>query len=229
MSDLLFCVTITGREKLQKYMALYSSCRMPVNLVTLGHGTAASETMDMLGLDSTEKAVCLSFTTEELWKKTKRQLEKKLHIDFPGMGIAFVVPVSSVAGKRQLEYLTDGLDYEKGDESELKNTESELIIAVCNQGYSENVMEAAKSAGAMGGTVIHAKGTGMQHAEKFFGITLASEKDMIFIVTSAVNKNGIMSSIAEKAGMNSRAKAIVFSLPVTDTAGLRLADEVTED
>ena len=86
-------------------------------------------------------------------------------------------------------------------------------------------MDAAKGAGAGGGTVVHAKGTGMERAEAFFGVSLASEKEMIFIVAKSEQKNAIMQAVMRGAGMDTRAKAIVFSLPVTNTAGLRLMEE----
>lgn len=72
--------------------------------------------------------------------------------------------------------------------------------------------------------MIHAKGTGMEYAEKYLGVTIAAEKAMIFIVTKKDQKNSIMKAIMEQAGMQTPAKTIVFSLPVTDTAGLRLVD-----
>ena len=86
-------------------------------------------------------------------------------------------------------------------------------------------MDAARGAGAYGGTVIHARGTGMEKAEQFLGFSLASEKEMIFIVAQKEQKNNIMKAIMENAGSDSRAKSIVFSLPVTDTAGLRLIED----
>ena len=79
--------------------------------------------------------------------------------------------------------------------------------------------------GTGGGTVIHAKGIGMEKAEQFLGVSIAAEKEMIFIVTKSKGKNEIMKAIMEQAGMNSKAKSIVFFLPVTSTAGLRLQEE----
>ena len=78
--------------------------------------------------------------------------------------------------------------------------------------------------GAGGGTVIHAKGTGLEKAEKFLGVSIVNEKEIIFIVTKAADKNGIMKSIMQKTGLQSEAKSVVFSIPVTDTAGLRLQE-----
>ena len=122
-------------------------------------------------------------------------------------------------------FLTDKQGFEKGEESTLKDTTHELLVVISNQRYGDLVMDAARSAGAPGGTVIHAKGTGMERAEQFLGISLAAEKELTFIVVKSQQKNAIMQSIMEKAGMETKAKSIVFSLPVTSTAGLRLLEE----
>ena len=82
---------------------------------------------------------------------------------------------------------------------------------------------AARTAGAGGGTVIHAKGTGMEGAAAFLGVELVNEKELVLIVSRTSQKNTIMKAIME--GANPKAGAIVFSLPVTDTAGLRLMEE----
>ena len=70
-----------------------------------------------------------------------------------------------------------------------------------------------------------AKGSGMEQAEKFMGVALAAEKEMIFIVAKKEQKNDIMKAVMEQAGLDTKAKSIVFSLPVTDTAGLRLLED----
>lgn len=81
----------------------------------------------------------------------------------------------------------------------------ELIMAIMNEGYSDTVMDAARSAGAGGGTVLHAKGTGRARAEKFFGVSLADEKDVVYIVAHAEEKAAIMQAIADNAGPGTRA------------------------
>ena len=57
------------------------------------------------------------------------------------------------------------------------------------------------------------------------GVSLAAEKEMVFIVTKTEQKNAIMQAIMKDAGLDTKAKSIVFSLPVTDTAGLRLIED----
>lgn len=107
----------------------------------------------------------------------------------------------------------------------MKDTKYELLVVIANQGYTEMIMEAARKASATGGTVLHAKGTGMEKAETFLGVSLAQEKEMIFLVVKKEAKNPIMRAVMEEAGLNSKAKSIVFSLPVTETAGMRLIED----
>lgn len=225
MGSLYWMTTIVDRKIAKKYVELYNETGKTVLFVTLGTGTASSEVMDYLGLDSSEKAVIFSLQEEESWLETKKLLQKKLQIDAPGGGIAFTVPLSSIGGKKTLQFLLEKEDFKKEEESTLKDTVHELIVVISDQGYVDMIMEAARGAGAYGGTVIHAKGTGMEVAEKFMGVSLAAEKEMTFIVTKKEQKNDIMKAIMEKAGAETKAKSIVFSLPVTDTAGLRLLED----
>jgi len=213
------------RNQVRKYLHLYEEEGLQIMLVTLGDGTASGDVLDYLGLEATEKAVIFSVLTDENFYKTKKSLQKKLQIDAPGGGIAFIVPFSSIGGKKALQFFTVGQDFQKEEESALKDTTYELVIVIANQGYIEMVMDAARGAGAYGGTVIHAKGTGMEQAEKFMGVSLAAEKEMIFIVAKKEQKNDIMKAVMEQAGLDTKAKSIVFSLPVTDTAGLRLLED----
>ena len=225
MSKLNLMTTIVDRNQVRKYLHLYEEEGLQIMLVTLGDGTASGDVLDYLGLEATEKAVIFSVLTDENFYTTKKSLQKKLQIDAPGGGIAFIVPFSSIGGKKALQFFTVGQDFQKEEESALKDTTYELVIVIANQGYIEMVMDAARGAGAYGGTVIHAKGTGMEQAEKFMGVSLAAEKEMIFIVAKKEQKNDIMKAVMEQAGLDTKAKSIVFSLPVTDTAGLRLLED----
>ncbi len=44
----------------------------------------------------------------------EKGLETTMQIDVPGTGIAFIVPLSSIGGKRQLQFLTNGQSLRKG-------------------------------------------------------------------------------------------------------------------
>ena len=228
MSELHLMITIGDRARLPDFIDLYQSQGIVVNLIALGNGTASGAILNYFGLESSEKAVCFAVVTLDTWKTVKRGLRRKLSIDVPGVGVAFIIPLSSIGGRRELNFLTQGQEFVKGEESVLQGTKYELLVVISNQGFNELVMNAAREVGARGGTVIHARGTGMEGADKFLGISLAPEKDITFIVVRTVHKHEIMYAIMRHAGMDTKAKSIIFTLPVTDTAGLRLLDEEDE-
>ena len=225
MGNLYMMTTIVDRKIVNKFNDLYEENNLNVRLWALGLGTASNDILDYLGLDNPEKAVAFSVLQEDAWINIKKQLQKKLHIDAPGGGIAFITPLSSIGGTKALQFLLETQDYQKQEESTLKNTTHELIVVIAEHGYTNLIMDAAREAGAFGGTIIHAKGTGMEAAEKFMGVSLAAEKEVVFIVSKTEEKNAIMQAIMKNAGLDSKAKSIVFSLPVTDTAGLRLIED----
>ncbi len=229
MSELYLMAAIIERGHTRDFAEFYDRNGVAVNFITLGNGTAGHEILDYFGLERTEKSVIFSVVTKDTWKKIKSGLQKEMRIDVPGTGIAFIIPMSSVGGKKQLKFLTGEQEFEKGEESVLKDTKYELLVVIANQGYTEKIMDAARKMNAGGGTVIHAKGTGMEGAEKFLGVTLAAEKEIIFIVVRKEYKNDIMKAIMDEAGLESKAKSVVFSLPVTGTAGMRLLEEPLEN
>ena len=223
MSTLFWMITITDRRSTDAFLQLYEQQGVTVNLRTVGSGTAVQETLSTLGLEKTEKAVLMAVVTEDSWKKIQRGLRRTLRIDVPGTGIAFTVPLSSIGGRRALQFLTEHQPLTLKEESTLKDTRYELLLVIANQGHTGSIMDAARAAGAGGGTVIHAKGTGMEGAARFLGMELVNEKELVLIVSRTARKNAIMKAIMD--GADRRAGAIVFSLPVTDTAGLRLLEE----
>ena len=230
MSRLYMMVTITDRNRKKKFEEFYKKNEHMVFFTTLGRGTANSEMLDYFGLEESEKVVILSVVTEETWKKLRREMIVKMQIDVPGTGIAFIVPLSSIGGEKTLHFLIQSEEFEREEESTLKDTEYELLVAIANQGCIDTVMDVARSVGAGGGTVIHAKGTGMETAEKFLGVSLAAEKEIILIVTRKKQKNAIMKAMMEQTGLDSKEKTIIFSLPVTSTVGLRMyIDEMDMD
>ena len=229
MNSLYWLVTITDRRSTDAFLALYAEFGVTVSLRTVGSGTAVQETLSTLGLEKTEKAVLFAMITADTWPRLQKGLRRKLQIDVPGTGIAFIVPVSSIGGKRALQFLTEHQTFTVEEESTLKDTRYELLLVIANQGHTGSIMDAARAVGAGGGTVIHAKGTGMEGAahfmgvELFLGLSLVKEKELVLIVSHTAQKNAIMKAIMHKA--DPKAGAIVFSLPVTDTAGLRLLEE----
>ena len=100
-------------------------------------------------------------------------------------------------------------------------TKYEMIMCIVNAGFSGVVMDAARSAGSRGGTVLHGHGTANREAEEFFNITIEPEKDVVLMVVPANLKDGVLKAVYDAAGMTTPGKGIAFSLPVEDAVGLK--------
>lgn len=92
--------------------------------------------------------------------------------------------------------------------TEEKDRGFSMLVAVVNGGDAESVMAAAKSAGANGGTIIPALGTGSPD----------SNKEIVMILTSASKRQEILEAIS--TDLNSDGKGIAFSMPVDDVVGI---------
>ena len=234
MKDLFLLITIVRRDDAKEYEEFYSSEGVGVVYTTPCNGTAHAKTLALLGIEKNEKTLLLSFVSEDLLPTVLKGLTRDMKIDLPDRGIAVAVALSGIGGARALEYFTagqtmenDGVDTKQREERAMQSTH-ELIIAIYEKGYTDLVMDAARAAGAAGGTTIRAKGTGAG-AEKFFGLSLAEEKEIVLIVSDTEKKKDIMKGIMQGAGIETKAHALVFSLPVTDTAGFRFSDTVDKD
>lgn len=219
MGGAVLMITITDRSRRETFVRWYQSQGIPLVLAAHGYGTATTEILDCLGLEATEKTVlfCVGVRSPRL----VRRAAKDLWLDVPGRGILMTVPISSIGGVSAKEYLLQGQEAEESMEN--KQTH-ELLVVIVKQGYTDQVMNAARSAGATGGTVIHAKGAGTELAKKFFGVSIATERDMVFILTKQETRKEIMKAIMTQAGMKTAAEGMVFSMPVSDIAGLRQLD-----
>ena len=102
----------------------------------------------------------------------------------------------------------------------MSETKYSLILCIVNAGFSETVMDAAKEAGARGGTLLRGRGTANREAEEFFHITIQPDKEIVMILVPEEIKDTVLKSIYKAAGLNTAGQGIAFSLPVDRTVGL---------
>ena len=230
MKDLFFWITIIKRSDATEYEEFYRANGVSVLYSTPCNGTAHEKSLNLFGIERTEKTMLFATVTDATKNQLIDRLTTQMQIDLPDRGVALGIPLSGVGGMKTFEYFTAGqsLAPKTEDNTMTYESEHELIVAIYEKGYTDLVMNAAREAGARGGTTIHAKGTGAG-AEKFFGLTLAQEKEIVFIVSSVEKKKDIMRAIMQQAGVESKAHALVFSLPVSGTAGFRFADMVQKE
>ncbi len=215
---------IATPKLVNKAVALLKEGDIPTQYLIHGQGTASSQVMDMLGLDGVDKNILMGMMPKAFADGMLIKLRKKLHLGMPNTGIAFTLPLSGSSGR--VVQLMEGLEAEdrprllERRESGMTENEYSMIMAIVNQGFSEDVMNAARPKGASGGTGFHSRRIGYEEAMKFWKISVQEEREIVIILAQKEDKKAIMQAIGENCGMESKAQGIILSLPVDGIVGL---------
>ena len=111
----------------------------------------------------------------------------------------------------------------------MKTNNHEVIFAIVNAGFAEDVMDVAREHGARGGTILNGRGVAREEAAAFFGISLHSEKEILMMVVEKGIRDEVMNAIYHEMGMGKPAQGIAFSLPVSDVTGLVKVDQAESE
>ena len=113
----------------------------------------------------------------------------------------------------------------------MKTDNHEVIFAIVNSGFAEDVMDVAREQGVRGGTILNARGVAKEDAAAFFGIALHAEKEILMMVVEKDIRDNVLNAIYKEMGMAKAAQGIAFSLPVSDVAGLaqKIEPQKTEE
>ena len=216
--ELYQLIAVVDRETEEKLEGVFRTAGTAVGYSQPAHGTAGRDILARYGLAQTEKRIVATVASAAQQRMIFQLARRLLYMDIPGNGILAAIPIKAVGGRQMLAYLTDS---EITGGTPTMDFEYELIVVVLNAGFADLAMDAAREAGAGGGTVLHAKGTGSARGEKFFSVRFADEKDMLYIVAHKSEKAAVMKAIATKAGPGTEARGICFSLPISSVMGLR--------
>ncbi len=105
----------------------------------------------------------------------------------------------------------------------------EVIFAIVNAGFAEDAMEVAREQGVRGGTILGGRGVAREDEAAFFGITIHAEKEILMMVVEKSIRDNVLNALYKRMGMEKKAQGIVFSLPVSDVAGLVKLPEETQE
>ena len=212
---------ITTPKLADKAEKMFQKEHLPLQYRFNAEGTASSEIMDMLGLGSIDKCVVISITQKQQADAILKKLRAGLQMSAVNSGIAFTIPINGVSNMI-LRLLTQQIEEnEKStgkDSVMMSETKHALITAVVNRGFSGDVMKAARSAGATGGTVLHSRQLGDAEAIALWGAD--EEKEIVMILADAESRLAIMQAISENCGMHSPAKGLVMSMPIDSVTGI---------
>ena len=228
MNEFRFLLAVVRRDQCEDYLDFFKGHGAETVFAALCRGSARERTLDLLGLEPTERVMLCALIPAHAERTLLRRLVREMHIDAPNSGAAFTVNVDAIGGASALQYLCGDNILKKAEVNEMQESPYSLIIAIADKGQSALVLSAANAAGARGGTLVRAKEVGPEQAFKFFGVTIAQEKEQVYMVVPSAKRDAVLHSIMDNAGMNSPAHAVAFSLPVDAAVGLTapLEDEI---
>jgi nitrogen regulatory protein PII len=210
---------------------VFTAKRVRFHFIVKGRGTASSDILDLLGLGASDKAVLLCLEESGMVPALLQDVRQSLGSQGAGAGIAFSVPLSGlntpiIKAFENGNTVTNGGHKVNRNEHEEKpekiEINNDLILAIINRGFADELMATAKEAGAGGGTVINARGIAHDGTVKFFGVSVQEEREVVLILTKREKKDAIMQAVCEKHGLSSKAEGLVFSLPVDKVMSLNL-------
>ena len=213
MEAMKLILSIVERGQGAAILRLYRKWHVPIHLQCAGKGTATSEIMDILGLGSSEKDVVVSFAAASAARKLLYDMDNDLRGHTGGAGIVVCVPVSGLNSlvANLAAYHAEGV---KKEEKEMERTENSLILVVCSQGCTDDVMSTAKAHGARGGTVVRGRLSGRKELEQAYEVELEAEREIVAIVVPTELRGPIMEAVNEQHGLRSEAQAALCSLPI---------------
>lgn len=208
-------MSIVERGCGSKLVKLYDKQQVFTHLRCEGKGTATSEILDILGLGGTEKDIILSITTLPAARAMLGKLDDELRGAVPGRGIAFAMPLDALSNMIAV-YIDMKTRVDGGGEEAMDNQQkNSMILVTVNQGYTDEVMDTARKAGARGGTIIRGRWAGDETFVQAVGITtLQAEKELIFIVVPSELRNGVMDAVTRQHGLRTGAGAMVTAIGV---------------
>lgn len=180
----------------------------------LGKGTVDNYLLDILGLNEIRKEILMMIINEELEDTIFDELNRKFSFNKPNHGISFSMPIKSCIGLKNFRYIPNP------EKRGVNNMQYEAIFTITDKGLSDKVLEAAKSAGSTGGTVIHGRGSGTKENARLFNIEIEPEKEIVLILSTIEKTESIVNSIKEKLNINHPGKGIIFVLDVNKALGL---------
>lgn len=216
-------VLIATPKLADKAAVVFQKSALPIQFRLNAEGTASSEIMDTLGLGSIDKGLLISTVPQSFGQTMLGLLHSELRLDSVNSGIAFTVPLSAASQLvlRMMDQTAKQSENDQNDEGDMTmKTTHTLIVAIVNRGFSGDLMETARAAGAGGGTVIHSRSVVSEEVAGLLGTGVQEEKEIVLILAETKKKVDIMRSISEKWGALSEAAGVVVSLPIDSVMGI---------
>lgn len=206
-TDTKLLLTIVDRDHGEGIVAITKKAGAQGGTILLGRGTAQRWLMQVLGLGDPRKDIVITLLTPDILQAVERELRADPWVNSKVRGVSTVLDVNQL-----LRYASSSVSQPK--RASMPASTHELISVIVNAGFADDVMAAARKAGATGGTIINARGTGREEDVKFFGITIVPEKELLLILTTRETAPSILEAIRTQPYLTEPGMGIAFCMPV---------------
>jgi len=205
-------ISIVPHEKSERITLAARKAGATGGTVLMGRGTAKNQILEMLGLGDTRKDLVYMLLDDELYAVVRAAVLKEAEKEKSGFGIVFTIDVEKFLKNSSINIQKEG--------SSMTDATHTLISIIVNAGFADDAMAAARKAGAGGGTIINARGTGREEDEKFFGITIVPEKEMLLILAEKSKADAILEAVRSLPCLQTKGIGITYCIDVNDFAPL---------
>ena len=179
--------------------------------ILMGTGTASSNILSLLGFGSAGKDVVMILVEEDIKDAVVSEIVESTQTKKKSFGVLWTLNVS--------RFIRCGK--ERGGKTEMNiAADHQLITLIVNKGYAEDAMAAARSAGARGGTIINGRGTAKEGDEKFFGMEIVPEKDILMILVENSQCDAVIDAVKKLPCLQTPGSGITFCADAHDFASL---------
>ena len=168
-----------------------------------GKGVAPSNILELFGFGESDKELLFTLTTDDKADDIIWAIRENTATQKKGFGVLFTLDTTALI---KMGNITNG-------DKNMNESDYELLTVIVNKGFADDAMSAARKAGATGGTILSARGTAREGDEKFFGMDIVPEKEMLMILTNKNNEENIRQAIQNLSCLSKPGSGIAFTCP----------------
>lgn len=211
---IMLLLSIVERDKGKKLIKELKNVNIKVNFQTVGLGTAPTEMMDIFGLGTNDKDIVISLGAETDVKDMMTDFTETFTGQSKYGGLMIVLDVSAASRLlTELLHFNNSKPMEKGADTMKSENRNHLIVISVNEGYSDDVMQVARKAGATGGTVIKGRLADVEQFAELGNNHATGERELLCILAPQKTAQQIMEDVNQQFGLTSEANGIVFAVP----------------
>lgn len=222
---------ILSEAQANRFRALAKKYSLRYGIVLMCQGSLNARGLSILGIRTERRYLIKALLQEDHADDLLEEISKRLKLSRAGNGIAFITSVQATAywarQKSSEPPQGEAVKAESGappveekiPEGKGRDMYQKLTIIV-NRGQANEVMDIARKHGARGGTILHGRGTGAEHAARLFGIEIEPEKELIMILLPEAITDRVMEALSQELKLDNPGHGILFLEPVLEVKGL---------